>query len=624
VEVELDAKLGEIRVFQVLFVKQAPTDPRREMTREVVRTWSAEYDAVEEGQKLRFPIYYTHNPSQRGEIARLESLCGAHLPLPVHATQLWDALTEQLNDILLRYFPGPAFDEGTLGALLASGGSWTKGLSARSDPFELRLESTFLNAYRIRTSGCWIDYGFVLVLERDGVELFRGSTDTHWQSLGDGPDAPSIEALLRGDNESAVLTWAALPTSEAAKPALLQALQAMVEGLSQGSSIHGRQGLQALLCNAITPPRTGGFWDWLQSALRHQLEGFNHSFLQDGSTLTLTIDEVFEPRASLPGFGQGSVHIVLSADNDAVDIWGEGSSFDAGTLSKRSLELAGPRDAAEQQGLEQLIATYAHWLARHIEHHVAQNGLESLSSMHAFYGFAGHFPLLELLERRLADGAPGPAPVPPFSDAAVDEVAQRLRLLTGQLRGAKDSAAQSRVIAAFELDGWQIVLEDDRSALPHGSYCAVFLVPPDTDEIVDVMMVDAWNPPTRMVVDGDAFAFGRFLDLLRRAILRNNLDTILEYNMGDEEEQLEADDAAPRLKLELSEWLLFGLPDVGDCYLVDWRGQWHVVNAGEGIEAFKAIYGFGGAYLERLARYHIPQWRRFLVEHIDRRFAYSE
>jgi hypothetical protein len=626
IDVEIGPELGEIHYIQILKVVKTPSDPLRELSLEVVHGWGAEYEDVEEGEELLFRIYYTHDPSHREEIARIESLCGDHLPLPVHSPELWDALTEQLNNELLRYFPGPAFDEGTLGALLEQGGGWTRGLTARSGNLELALESAFLDAYRISTSSCWIDYGFVIVLRREGVEIFRGDAETPWKCLDDGPNAPSVEALVRGDNEDAVLSWASLPTSEAAKPALLQALQTIVDGLAKGTSINGRTGLEELLSKAITPPRSGGFWEWLRGALPRRLVGFTHSFQQEGATLHLTIDEVFEPWPVHRGFGRASVHVALTADSDRVEICPEGTSIDAGAASQRSLDLAGPRDADEERELEQIIVTYTKWLARHVEHHVARNGLEGLSSMHYFYGIAGYFPLVDILERRLLDGPPGPPPVPPFSYAALDDAARRLQPAEEQVLEdlVRADAGKSHIIAAFEVEGWLILLEDDISGLPFGSYCGVSLVPPDSKERVDVMMVDAWNPPTRLVVDGDAFAFGRLLTWLRQAILRGDMDTVLEYKNWDYDwEPDEGDEAPERLELKLSDWLLFELPDEDDRSIVDWRAQWHVVNAGEGIEAFKGIYGFKGSYLERLTRYHIPQWRRFLVEVVDPRFEYS-
>ena len=90
-----------------------------------------------------------------------------------------------------------------------------------------------------------------------------------------------------------------------------------------------------------------------------------------------------------------------------------------------------------------------------------------------------------------------------------------------------------------------------------------------------------------------------------------------EDDGDDEEEERE------QIELSLSEWLLFGMPDVGDRFLADWRAQWHIVNAVGRIEDFAGIYGFTGEYVETLERYDIPVWRRFLCDVIDPRFDRS-
>jgi len=65
------------------------------------------------------------------------------------------------------------------------------------------------------------------------------------------------------------------------------------------------------------------------------------------------------------------------------------------------------------------------------------------------------------------------------------------------------------------------------------------------------------------------------------------------------------------------------MPDTGDRFLVDWRAQWHIVNATARIEDFKGIYGFSGTFIERLRTRDIPLWRRFLREVVDPRFVHT-
>lgn len=76
--------------------------------------------------------------------------------------------------------------------------------------------------------------------------------------------------------------------------------------------------------------------------------------------------------------------------------------------------------------------------------------------------------------------------------------------------------------------------------------------------------------------------------------------------------------------MPLSTWLAFGLPRHGDRFLIDWRHQWDIVNAGSTIGgAFGGIYGMSPAKLEALVERDAPMWRRFLREVVDPRFAYA-
>ena len=65
---------------------------------------------------------------------------------------------------------------------------------------------------------------------------------------------------------------------------------------------------------------------------------------------------------------------------------------------------------------------------------------------------------------------------------------------------------------------------------------------------MSVMMVNAWNPQTRTVVDGDAFAFRRFVAWLRAAILRGGHDDVRRFKSDDDEDSddEDSDDERPR------------------------------------------------------------------------------
>ncbi len=602
IEVELGAELGEVRFTQVLAVVEQVGDPRREVARAAVRAAGL---AALVGDSLAVPIHYTHDPRERAEDERTRAQLGDVLPLPVHSPELWVRLTAALNAALLRWFPAPVYPEGSLGALLAGGGGWTRGCSARSRDYEIVLEKARLEFYRTRVTSGWVEYGFVTVVRKDGVEVFRGASERVWGQIGDGDGAPYVAALWRGDNDGVVDMWAGLPTSEAALPEFLAVLGMIADGLASGE-LRGRD-VDGLLTAAIRPPNPDGLWAWMHEALPRLLTGTRVTTEFEGVTVRFEISEVYPPEVGLIYFGAVAVRLVGSTDDETLLPNPEGEPLQLGHVGAEVLSLRGP-DEAEARDLEEIVATYRAWLQVHLEHHVANRGYAGIEAPYYFYSFDGYFPLAELLEQRLRWGPAGEPPVPMFDAEALVRAGKLLK---------KVEVVEERVLAAFTADGWKIRLHDDVNGRPFGSYCGVSLVPPEGGEACEVMMVDAWNPEARKVIDGDAFAFRRFIEWLRAAVVRAGLDEVRIFNDGDEEE----DEEEESRELLLSELLLFGLPDVGDRFLVDWRAQWHVVNAVARVDGFAGTYGFTGECVERLRTRDVMCWRRFLREVLDPRFA---
>jgi hypothetical protein len=366
---------------------------------------------------------------------------------------------------------------------------------------------------------------------------------------------------------------------------------------------------------------------------------------------------VYPPSVGLVYFGDAAVRVVASTDDPDLVPNPEGEVIQAGAVGPAALSLHGPDSESERHDLERTIKLYREWLDVHLDHHVATRGLADIAGSMYFYAFDGYFPLVQLLEQRLLWGPPGDPPVPAFDEVALGRAAELVRPATdarrrevlAALRGPKRGSAEqshatlaaagwtvqaaegeaeaddAHVFAMFTAQGWTIVLRDDLAAAPFGSYCGIDLVPPEGGPAVSVMMVDAWNPQTRTVVDGDAFAFRRFVAWLRAAILRGGHDEVRTFAPADEDDADEEDDeGSAAVEITISDWLLFGMPDTGDRFLVDWRAQWHIVHAVGGSEGFAGIYGFTGAYLEKLRDHDVVQWRRFLHEVIDPRFPATD
>lgn len=577
IEVHLDGDPGELSFYQVLRVVEAPADPAREVTLAALDALGSDL-GFEVGDEAILLIRYRHDATAAPDVG----------PLPAYSKALAIALTAELTAVLTRYFPAPSWPPGSLGALLASGGGWTRGTEARCGDWRVVVEGAFLAYLPTQVTTGWIEYGFLLAYERGGEVLWRCTpVDRVRRTEG---DEPWLEAPATGDNDGVVRGWAALPTSEAARATFQRALQDVADSLAAGRAPVGAPTLHRLLMAAIRPPVEGGAWRWMGEALPRLLEGRVVS-LPDG--VEVGIAAVRPPAVGLREPGGASVSLV-GRPHPPGD--GRGAVLSLGRLGAAGLDLRGP-DAAEERDLEAIVGVFPEWLGTHLAHHLARRAPDGSPS--TLSGFSGHFPLVELLGQRLAWGPPGPPPVPPFDAAALERAARLLRPAPGE---------SEHLLAAFEVGGWILSLRDDRQGRPWGSYCGVDLVPPEGGDAVAVMTVDAWNPPARAVVDGDAFAFRRFLEWLRGGILRGGHDRVLAWAPDD-------DDAAPgRVELRLSDWLLFGLPDVGDRFLVDWRAQWHVVNATTRIEDMAGIYGFTGATVDRLRDRDVPAWRRFLRE----------
>ncbi|MBL9107247.1 MAG: hypothetical protein JNL82_40530 [Myxococcales bacterium] len=628
IAVALTEELGDVRFFQELAVVEAVTDPRTQVALGVLA--AAELKGAAIGDTVAIPILYTANPHERDAIAARDLNLGPHLPLPVHSEELWVRLTAALNAALLRWFPAPLFPEDTLGSLLAGGGGWTRGLSARAGDVEVEITGAFLDFYRTHVTSGWFEYGFEVEIRKAGVAVFNNDRRRPHvvARLGAGDDAPHLTAPCRGDNEGNVHAWAVLPTGEAARPGLLTALQELADGLAAGEEMRGAVELEALLTAAIRPPVADGLWAWMAEALPRLLGGFAHVVEHEGTAVRVEVAEVFPPGVGLTYFGDAAVRLVGRSTDPELLPNPEGESLQLGGVGPEALTLPGP-DAAERRDLEAIVATYREWLAVHLDHHVEDRGLAGIAAFNYYYSFAGYFPLVQLLEQRMRWGPPGEPPVPPFDEAALTRAGKLVEPV---------EVSGDHVLAAFAVGGWTVVLHDDVEGRPFGSHCGITLVAADGGAPVEVMMVDAWNPETRTVIDGDAFAFRRFVTWLREAILRGGYDELRVFSGADEDEdeddeepeddEDEGDEQADALadgeegdELWLSDWLLFGLPDAGDRFLVDWRAQWHIVNAVHRVDEFAGIYGFSGATVERLRTRDVVLWRRFLREAIDPRFA---
>lgn len=601
--VDLGGRFEAVRVAQVLTVARAVQDPARELALADARRVS---DDAEVGDELEIEIDYTDSPlgaARREELAAVAD----RLPLPLSAVGLWDALGAALDEFWQRHFPTPAVADDSLWALLRRGGGWLVGQEATADGVTLRVADTRLAFTRLDPHGGWVDAELTISIAQNGAT-------TRW-------------LLPRSDNDALARRLLGVPTGPEARDGFVAELAALAADVAAKGTggLSENTAAERLLTAAILPPRPGSLWAWCEEHLPALLGGHRRVFTARGRALELAITGVSPPARGLRSFGASGVELTLT-DTGTGEAAVAGETL--GGLERAALTLPGP-DPAAARDVAAMAATWLAWLEVHVAHHLSREPFEL--NRDVLYAMAGHFPLVELIAARVQHGPPPPLPVPPPGEEALARAAATVRPASeATLARVRAAVHEERVIAALEAGPYAIVLADDRRRAFPFADAFVGLLAPGVDGVCEVMRVDAWNPPSRAVVDGDALAFRRFCEWLGEALVRGGLDAWVEYTGEDdaEDEDAEEDEDGAGVepegpaRLRLSEWLRFGLPDVGDRFLVDWRHQWHVVFAGAGIvECFGGIYGMRGEQRERLEGRDRRVWRAFLREVIDPRFA---
>ena len=659
------SSLGQTEFWQELEVVATVTDQRRQIAMSDLKRACPDLE-VEEGDVLTLPIHYGggNPPVKYGE------QLGPLVPLPLHDDELWDRLNEELNALVQRYFPPPPHKPGSMGEVLASGGGWLKGLSASADGVTLTVERTYFDFLTLDPFRGWVDYGFVLTLEQEGKPAAT------YQPLKADNDCNVVNWTPLASSEAAreqFLAQLAALAGELAQrgPGGLSEYTACFHLISAALRPPAPGSLMEWLPAALAPLEDyskrveleDGTVTFKAFGVYAPVIGMSHESTKGAIRLTAQVEGRPLTAGGVPS-AKSAPTVSVFIDGQLVEQEGDypGDVISLGYVTPEAAEKPGPRSDEDRRDIERLIATFRGWLDAHLEHHARLNGLQAYGGMNFFYAFPGYFPLVSLIESRLDLGPPGPPPVPPFDQDAFERAGRLLAAVQGDDRvtllrqiaaGARPGAAPEEeaqkkaaleaagwkvklqeladewqrdkadrsTVGVFTAQGWTILLSDQLDGHPFG-LPSIALVPPEGGPAVTVLMVDAWNPQARTVVDGDAFAFRRFVTWLRQGIIRGGHDSTVTWLVDDEEGDEEGDESGRgRYELSVSDWLLFELPDFGDRFLVDWRAQWDIVNAVGKTEDMGGIYGFTGEYRERLRTRDIPTWRRFLREVIDPRFG---
>jgi hypothetical protein len=192
------------------------------------------------------------------------------------------------------------------------------------------------------------------------------------------------------------------------------------------------------------------------------------------------------------------------------------------------------------------------------------------------------------------------------------------------------SSIEATTFAMFAADGWTILLGDELDRGVH-SATKIGLVPPEGGPPCMVAMTDVYSMAL-VSVDGDPFAFSRFISWLRGGIVHGRHDLTIHYNPSEDDDddededeneadEEEDDDEAEPQEVLLSRWLELHWQAPEERFVVDWRVQFAYVAGGAKIADMASVYGFPAAFLDRLATRDAVQWRRFLREVVDPRFG---
>lgn len=427
-----------------------------------------------------------------------------------------------LNSELVRRFPPKAPREGSLEELFARGGGWAVGCTAHLDGHTLTLLRTAAKLW-------W-----------ETPEQMTAEVLLHFQWTPRGASSREYSLVCLDSRQN--LRWL---SDETARPQLEIALHHLTKRLAEEKPVHPseQQEMQRLFGAFLRPASPDSIVAWCRRKLSERLSGWSMSVEGEAGRHQLSVGE-------LPGLSPtDSPCLLLHTDGE------EGrapSTLHLGKFSPEAYKLAVPEEL--EADLLLIVERFEEWLRESAPALVDRTGAAR----------QGSFFLLPLLEHRITDGPPPPPPVP----AGKSEKVARFRLL----RAKKElPAGCPHALALLDAGPYRIVLDDDVKTRPWT--CArIGIVQPEGD-IIWVLRSDP-HSGTIDSLDGDALALRRFLAWLREGLLASGIERALSFRIPRD---LRDPNEPAKVTMSLDHWLTFGLPDLGDRFLMDHRYQWYIV-----------------------------------------------
>lgn len=494
--------------------------------------------------------------------------------------------------------------EGSIGELLREGGGWLKDLQSESDEGTVRIVDTHLRTRATDVHSNWLHYGVTFEVEVEG-ECER------YEATGGG-----IESELREAFE--------LRASREAVPRVEDWLAENVDAFAEWTAMEGfrpsvlrRDDLRELFALVQAPPDEGSLFRWCRDDLLPRLEGRTFDFDVEGGVVTVEVPETHLPDATFEGRKSGWVDLDIGIEQG-----GEHHEFEEtlplGALTNESLTASAPEDDRRAE-LADYLETWWAYHETHLYNVLRHDPVDLLSGIHGWTGQYHPRYLLSQVEGASRHGPSGPPPVPEPDASDFERGAALLEPPTDADLVLVDehlSHITARPFAAWRFGDYLLVFGDQPDP-PHGA-SEIFLyaddAPPESD-FTQVLLTDVWNPYTRWVVDGDAFAFRRFVQWMRGVLREAGLaDRTLDKSSPELDYEIDSE-------MTLEDWFAFDEPFQDDAFLIDWRYQDYVVGAGAPIEGAGAMFGFTPDYQKQLEEgREAKPWRRFLVDVVDPRF----
>lgn len=605
-EASLERPYGQISLLALFDVVDEVKDPHRELSLESCKV---HFDDVKLDDELGFTLGVTY--VERQEAKKTEETYATLSLGPLQHIDFERALERSLSAVFYDAMGSrPTNPEGSVGKLLEEDGGWLTALSGTSESGKTTLTITraFFEPKASSTTSSWIDYGFELELEADGeTRALRFAGSEHFGNVSNGFELEADPGAV--DDVRAQLSDFATRFE------------------TSTSQVNTYQFECLILAAAQKQPEEGCLFYWMRDVLVEHFKAQGAIEEPFGEwTLEFKFNDAFLGESSFAHHKSGYISGLMvwkDARGDVVDIRSQGLPLGSYTQKTFSLPAPGEEEAAILLDWTARAHTFIKLELHRLLQRWGDEPEGSFPNIHGWYP-DNCIDALMLAEKAVECGMPPKPPVPFPTSAEFEEIPLRLASMEDLERVEQEfRGCTSRPFATYRVQDYLIVLRDDTTRRPFG--CSeITLLQDGMSETTQVLLTDVWNASTRWSIDGDAFAFRRFMQWLEGQLLHHELDGPISFHTEpdpDEELYEDEEEVAREDVLLVSEWLHQGLFERGDEFLLDWRFQHYIVGSGYPMTDAAGMFGFRAAYVQQLAERDRNRWRTFLTRCVHPAFG---